>query len=228
MEADVFLEQLREEIQSHPATHHPFLQRFARGPLRLGQIRAFGLQHYQLVKVFVNYMTNLLPRIPDAEAQRFFRVIFDDEFGRESIFHSHPALYRRFLSGLGLLEEDWGKVRLLPEVAAFIEGHLLLTREMDFLVGLGAIGPAHEFSIPLMFNYLLAGLRAHTSLSEPQLEYFTLHVAQDVQHARIFETLIARQAGEAEGQQRTREGALLSLRLRRRFWDALEHSVFGE
>src|SRR3990172_934921 len=170
MEPERFIQQLENEVRAHPAVQHPFLKKFSTEPLTLKQIQSFGLQHYQLVKVFVTYMTNLLPKFPDGEGNHFFGPIFNDEFGQWTIFRSHAALYRNFLKSLGLEEEAWGRVRLLPETTRFIEMHLALTRSKEFLMGLGAIGPGHEFSIPLMFRDLAAGLRRNTPLSEKDLE----------------------------------------------------------
>jgi pyrroloquinoline-quinone synthase len=222
-----FIRGLEEEIRRHDAVHSPFLKRFASEPLTLIQIQTFGLQHYQLVKIFVNYMTNLLPRIPDPEAAALFRVVFDDEFGQYTLFRSHPALYRNFLKSLGLDDGTWGRVPVLPEVSAFVEGHLRLTRDEDFLVGLGAVGPGHEFSIPTMFEYLVAGLKRNTQLTDEQIEYFTLHIIEDKEHAVVFNKLIVRHTEDAAAQARLRDGALRSLALRRAFWDGLQRAVFS-
>ena len=226
MDPQDFIQSLEKEITGHEAVQHSFLRAFSTETLTLQQIQTFGLQHYQLVKVFVNYMTNVLPRIPDKDAADLFRVVFDDEFGQYTVFRSHPALYRNFLKAIGLQDEDWGKVALLPETSTYIQEHLRLTREADFLYALGIIGPGHEFSIPTMFGYIVSGLRKNLSVSDEQIEYFTCHIEQDVQHARVFNQLITRHVQTEEGQIQLREGALHSLLLRKRFWDGLHRAVF--
>lgn len=226
-DAESFLKSLEADILQHEAVRHPFLLRFSREALNRHQLQTFGLQHYQLVKVFVNYMTNLLPRIPDPDASAQFRKVFDDEFGQATIFRSHPALYRNFLRALKLPDEAWGRVPLLGETSAFIEGHLQLTREADFLVGLGAIGPGHEFSIPTMFSYLIEGIRKNSDLADPDIEYFTLHIEEDKEHAKVFNHLIARHVPSPERQGKLRDGVMRSLALRKRFWDGLDRAVFG-
>jgi len=226
MNAESFIRSLEAEILQHPAVRHPFLKRFAAGPLTIRQIQIFGLQHYQLVRVFVNYMTNLLPKIPDPDAAALFRVVFDDEFGQHTIFRSHPALYRNFLKSLGLEEGSWGRVAPLPEVTMFIENHMTLTRDGDFLSGLGAVGPGHEFSIPAMFTDLVAGIRRSTPLTDEAIEYFTLHIVEDKEHAVVFNKLIARYVQNEAGQATLRVGAMRSLALRKSFWDGLMRAVF--
>lgn len=235
--AKTFIADLEGEILAHGAVRHSFLGRFASEPLTLAQIRTFGLQHHQLVKVFTTYMTNLLPKIPDPDAATLFRHVFDDEFGAVSgrdasvgqatIFRSHVHLYRDFLTALGVREEEWGRTRPLPETDAYIRAHLALTRDEDFRVGLGAVGPGHEFSIPTMFRSLIAGIRRNTSLTDQQIEYFTLHVEEDVEHAEIFNQLIARHAETEQGRTMIHDGAMRSLRWRSLFWDGLARAVFG-
>ncbi|MEK7702927.1 MAG: iron-containing redox enzyme family protein [Nitrospirota bacterium] len=228
MDAQTFIKSLEGETLCHEAVVHPFLVRFSSDKLTTAQIQIFGLQHYQLVKVFVNYMTNLLSKIPDKDAYDLFRTVFEDELGQYTIFRSHPALYRNFLRAVDAKDEDWGKVPLLPETSAFIEEHLEFTRGSDFLFSLGAVGPGHEFSIPTMFGYLVKGIRNNTTLTEEQYEYFTCHMEQDVEHAKIFNQLIARYTETEDGQKHLRAGTMRSLALRKYFWDGLNRAVFQE
>ena len=226
MKAQDFIVQLQKEVEAHEAVHHPFLKRFSKEPLSLNQLQLFGLQHYQLVRIFVNYMTNLLPHIPDPDAGSLLRSVFDDEFGQHTIFRSHPALYRNFLKALKLEDEDWGRTKLLPEVSSFIQMHMDMTRDEDFRVALGAIGPGHEFSIPIMFSYLVSGFRNAKFLNEENIEYFTIHIVEDKEHAVVFNTLILRHVETPEGQEKVREGVMRSLEARRVFWNGLEQAVF--
>lgn len=225
--AAAFLDALEAEVRHHPALHHPFLRRFTAGALGRLQLWAFGLQHYQLVRVFTRYLEALVKSIPEPEVREWLCRVLEDEYARPySHERSHPALYRRFLRALGLAAEDWERAEALPETRAFIERHLELTALRQPTVGLGAVGPGHEWAIPTMFAYLVDGLRK-SGLGEEPLEYFTLHMAQDLEHARILRAVLARYAGIPENQARIREGALASLDARARFWQGLEREVFG-
>jgi pyrroloquinoline-quinone synthase len=222
---NTFIEELQSEIEKHEAVNHPFLKKFSTLPLTLEQIRAFGLQHYQLVKIFVNYMTNLQPRIPDPSTSALFRHVYEDEFGQHTIFRSHPALYRNFLKSLGLEDNDWGRVTHLPETEDFVEMHKEMTRDDDFRIALGAIGPGHEFSIPPMFSYLVKGIEKNTALKGEDYEYFTFHIVQDKNHAEIFNELISH-FNTDEDRKLIRDGAMKSLEARRIFWNGLEKAIF--
>ena len=219
-ESPLNIARLERDALRHPALCHPFLKRFAAEDLSIEQIRAFGLQHYQLVRIFTTYMTNLTARMPEwAEP---LRPVFDDEYGGHSILRSHVHLYRDFLESLGLKPEDWGSARLEPETRSFIDAHLELTREGDISEALGAIGPGHELSIPVMFGFIVKGLRSSAGLTEEQIEYFTEHITQDQHHRRAFNSLI--DSGSIEG---VRRGAQYSLDIRGRFWDGCTRAVFG-
>lgn len=215
---------LEDEVRAHRAVRHVFLERFRLGGLGLEQQKRLGLQHYQLVRVFTTYMTNLLSRRPDWAGD--LRPILSDEFGGHSIFASHVHLYRGFLKSMGLTDAHWGRAEKLPETRAFIDGHLALTREGDPLEALGALGPGHEHAIPSMFASLLEGLSA----SQPDckdLAYFVRHIQEDKEHAARFHFLIQRAARGASQLERVRRGALMSLELRARFWDGLDRALFG-
>ncbi|MBI4056920.1 MAG: iron-containing redox enzyme family protein [Elusimicrobia bacterium] len=225
-ESPAFFSSLENEISTHPAVHHPFLKRFSHESLGLSQIRAFGLQHYQLVSVFTTYMTHLTARL-SPERTSLLRGVFEDEFGQYTLFRSHVHLYRNFLKALGLRDEDWGRVPHRTETTAFIRGHLQLTREGPILKALGAIGPGHEHSIPLMFQHLLRGLRQSTLLREKDLEYFTMHIEEDKEHAVAFKTLISALATTPRDRAQVEEGVAYSLEMRHSFWTGCQNLVFG-
>lgn len=228
MNAEAFLADLEAEVRAHPALRHPFLLRFAEGGLGRLQLWAFGLQHYQLVRIFTAYLEALLASVPDPTVRDWIHRVLEDEFARPDVYHrSHPALYRRFLRALDLEPRDWESAEPLPETRAFVTRHIELTSLRHYLVGLGAVGPGHEWSIPEMFTYLVDGLR-RSGIPEEALGYFTLHIAQDIEHARLLRAALARFADDPAHQARILEGARASLEARARFWDGLYRVVFEE
>jgi pyrroloquinoline quinone (PQQ) biosynthesis protein C len=102
-------------------------------------------------------------------------------------------------------------------VTGFIAEHLTLCTDEPFLVGLGAVGPGHEWAIPTMFENILRGLR-QAGFAEHEIEYFTLHTHQDIDHAAWLEEALATFATTEEAQAQIRRGCLLSLAARERLW----------
>ena len=215
---------LRVEIEAHPAVNHLFLNRCATSPFAREDYRVFGENHFPLVCVFTSYLERLLVRAPTSDAKLWLAKVLVDEYGEGSEGEDHATLYGHFLRSCGstVPDEPNGKV---PEPAlAFITEHRRIVNEEPFLVGLGAVGPGHEWAIPKMFHSVIPGLQ-RAGFSEQEISYFTLHVAQDVDHGRWLEEALTRFGSTAQARQEIRRGAMLSLEARGRFWSGVQRAV---
>ena len=219
-----FLDDLREEVRTHPAVNHPFLARVAVTPFSKHDYKSYGLQHYPLVHMFTTYLERLLLIAPDSEAKLWLARVLVDEYGEGSEGKDHPRLYREFLAAAGATPGEEHITVLAPEVTSFICEHLTLTSTAPFLVGLGAVGPGHEWAIPHMFPPLIDGLR-RAGFSESEIGYFTLHVEQDEDHGAWLEEALLRFSDSPAAQAQVRRGTLASLEARRRFWLGVERRV---
>lgn len=229
MNADEFLGQLKREVIGHPALVHPFLERFGEGDASEEGVRSFAIQYYRHVRVSRLYLAALISNCGhDEKLQLALAEILFDEYGHLDPEETHPALYRRFLAALGLTEEEWEDPTTIPEVQLYISAHRELTRDPDFRLGLGALGPASEWPVPPIYVRLAEGLKKATDLPDEALEIFTSHVTMDVTHARIMMGAIVPYAGDKEGQKKVREGAIRSLEARSVMLDGLYKAVYGE
>ena len=223
-ESAAFMRTLRVEIEAHPAVNHLFLNRCATSPFAREDYRVFGENHFPLVCVFTSYLERLLVRAPTSDAKLWLAKVLVDEYGEGSEGEDHATLYGHFLRSCGstVPDEPNGKV---PEPAlAFITEHRRIVNEEPFLVGLGAVGPGHEWAIPKMFHSVIPGLQ-RAGFSEQEISYFTLHVAQDVDHGRWLEEALTRFGSTAQARQEIRRGAMLSLEARGRFWSGVQRAV---
>jgi pyrroloquinoline-quinone synthase len=219
-----FMKQLRKEIEAHPAVNHLFLNRCATSPFAREDYRVFGENHFPLVCVFTSYLERLLVRAPTSDAKLWLAKVLVDEYGEGSDGEDHATLYGHFLRSCGssVPDEKDGKV---PKPALdFIVEHRRIVNEEPFLVGLGAVGPGHEWAIPKMFHAVIPGLR-RAGFTDEEIAYFTLHVAQDVDHGRWLEEALTRFGTTHEARQQIRRGALLSLEARGRFWSGVQGAV---
>lgn len=219
-----FLAALRREVQRHPGVNHPFLARLRHVPFTRQDYRVFGLQHYSLVGTFTTYLEHLLVKAPSSEAKSWIAKVLVDEYGEGSEGKDHAELYREFLRSTGSPEGEEYETPLHREVTGFVAEHLRICRDEPFLVGLGAVGPGHEWSIPRMFPPIIAGLTA-AGFEPEEIRYFTLHVLQDEDHGSWLEEALATFAQEPEAQAQIRRGALLSLAARARFWSAVQDQI---
>src|SRR5690349_24774537 len=99
--AQAFLAELREEIETHPAVNHLFLNRLATSPFSREDYRVFAENHFPLVCVFTHYLETLLVRGPDSEAKLWLAKVLVDEYGEGSDGHDHARMYARFLEASG-------------------------------------------------------------------------------------------------------------------------------
>ena len=74
------------------------------------------------------------------------------------------------------------------------------------------------------FEAVIPGLR-RAGYDEEEMQYFTLHVGQDVDHGRWLEEALVRYSTTEVARAQIREGALKSLEARRVFWDGVQRAV---
>jgi len=227
--SEEFLGRLKREVIGHPALTHPFLERFGDGDVSPEGVRAFAIQYYRHVRVSRLYLAAVISNCRDDEGlQLALADILFDEYGHLNPEETHPALYRRFMRALDIMEEEWESPRTLPETAAYISVHYELCRHPDVRFGLGALGPASEWPVPPIYVRLAEGLKKAAGLPDAALEIFTSHVTMDVEHARIMMEAVAPYAEDESGQSKVREGAMRSLDARSVMMDGLYKAVFGE
>lgn len=220
-----FLADLRREIESHPGVNHLFLARCATSPFSREDYRVFGENHYALVCVFTNYLERLLIRGPSSESKLWLAKVLVDEYGEGSEGEDHATLYAHFLRACGSsVPGNEATSRVLAPAYAFIQEHRRIVTEEPFLVGLGAVGPGHEWAIPKMFDAIIPGLR-RAGFTPAEILYFDLHVAQDVDHGAWLEEALAQFGQTDEARAQIRRGALLSLEARARFWTGVQSAV---
>ncbi|NCG20907.1 MAG: DUF3050 domain-containing protein [Rhodobacterales bacterium] len=219
-----FLSDLREEIAAHPGVNHLLLNRLATAPFSREDYRIFAENHIPLVSVFTVYLELLLLRAPDSEARLWLAKVLVDEYGEGSDGHDHVKMYGRFLTAAGGDAEVASTSPVPSPAQTFIETHANIVRNEPFLVGLGAVGPGHEWAIPKMFESIIPGLR-RARFPEVEIDYFTLHVEQDDDHGNWLGEALAGYATTEEAQAQILRGARLSLEARRVFWDGVQQAI---
>jgi pyrroloquinoline-quinone synthase len=224
VKAREFLSSLRVEVERHRAVNHLFLNRIATAPFSREDYRVFAENHYPLVCAFTSYLETLLVRAPASDAKLWLAKVLVDEYGEGSRGQDHATLYGHFLEACGGNACDEHDARVPEPAHRFIAEHRRIVTDEPFLVGLGAVGPGHEWAIPRMFESITTGL-CRAGFGPDEIEYFTLHTAQDVDHGRWLEQALERFADTDEAQRLIRQGALASLDARARFWTGVQGAV---
>ncbi|MBT3586584.1 MAG: iron-containing redox enzyme family protein [Halobacteriovoraceae bacterium] len=222
--AKVFLSNLREEVETHPAVNHGLLRDFSNLPYTKDDFKIMGLQHFPLVGNFTYYLELLLLRAPDSETKRWLSKVLLDEYGERSEGIDHTAFYKKFLEACGVAPGEELAHELHNDVCNFIKEHIRICSTEPFMVGLGALGPGHEWAIPKMFNQIVRGLKK-AGLNEKEYEYFSLHMAQDVDHGNWMQNALEQFCTNNEAQVECWKGAMLSLEARNKFWSAVQSKM---
>jgi pyrroloquinoline-quinone synthase len=220
----VFLAHLRHAVETHVGVNHPLLGRVAHVPFTREDYLVMGLQHYPLVGTFTTYLELLLLRAPHSDAKQWIAKVLIDEYGEGSDDKDHAELYQEFLVACGASEAQMTQTMLHEEITSFIADHLHLCSEEPFLVGLGAVGPGHEWAIPKMFPQIVKGLR-RAGFDEKEILYFTLHMEQDEDHGAWLEEALVDYATTPEAQAQIHQGAMRSLAARTRFWTGVQDKI---
>jgi len=219
-----FLQDLRKEIEEHPGVNHPLLARLSHVPFTREDYKVMGLQHYPLVGTFTTYMEHLLVRSPNSNAKQWLAKVLVDEYGEGTEDKDHAECYLTFLRATGVKKGEEEQTTYHPSVSGFIAEHLRITTQEPFLVGLGALGPGHEWSIPKMFPHIVRGLR-RAGLKEDEIYYFTVHLEQDQEHGAWLEESMVEFCQTEENRRQLRRGALLSLAARAKFWSGVQDRI---
>ncbi len=234
--AEAYLASVRDDIEGHFGVNHLFLNRIATVPFSRHDYRVFGENHYPLVCMFTSYLERLLIRAPDSEAKLWLAKVLVDEYGEGSRGEDHATVYAQFMVAAGSkmisVEKSEDGVKVInnpdyhvPQAALdFINEHRRIVNEEPFLVGLGAVGPGHEWSIPKMFDAIIPGLRT-AGFKDDEIEYFLLHCEQDIDHGTWLAEALMKYPTTEEARQQIRRGALLSLEARARFWDGVQNAI---
>jgi pyrroloquinoline quinone (PQQ) biosynthesis protein C len=224
MRASEFLAELRREVECHTGVNHPLLGRLSQVPFTREDYLVMGLQHYPLVGTFTTYLEHLLLRGPDSDAKQWIAKVLVDEYGEGSEGKDHAELYREYLKACGATPGQELETPLHPAIPGFIQEHLRIVQEEPFVVGLGALGPGHEWSIPKMFHQILRGLR-RAGFAESEIHYFSLHCEQDIDHGRWLEEALVRFSEDPKSQAQVKRGSRLSLEARARFWSGVQDRI---
>jgi pyrroloquinoline quinone (PQQ) biosynthesis protein C len=224
-----FLKQLNEDVRRHPAIHeNSFLETVATKKFSKRAWLGFAQQLYPHVHFFIPYMEEMLLNTFDMNAKLIVAKILLDEYGEDAAGDSHPELFRQFVRACGGAEADASLLttRLQPETISLVETHMKLCRDEPFLVGLGAIGQAHEFAIAYLFPPLVKGMEL-AGFTPEEMKFFSLHVDHDVEHSAMLEQAMVRLALTDEDRALIRKGTMASLDARKSLWAAMERRMIS-
>lgn len=225
--AEDFIKQLGEDVTSHPAVNHSFLETVSTRKFSKEAWMAFAVQLYPHVHFFIPYMEELLLNTFDMKAKLVVAKILLDEYGEDAEGDSHPDMFRSFAKACNPNSDDLLMDSPLdPATVNMVEEHMRLCRDENVLVGTGAIGQAHEYAIAYLFPPIVKGQKL-TGFTKEESRFFSLHVEHDVEHSEMLVEAMKHLASSEKDWEDIRRGTLASLDARAKLWTAMENRMLA-
>lgn len=202
---------------------HAFLRRCRDGSITRRELDRFLVQQGKYSAHFTRYLCALISNLGDSGDVLALAQNLSEELGlAEGAGVPHSRIYARMLQGFGIhLERE----RTADATQNLIDTMYMLCRQPGAVHGLGALCLAAEAIVPTFYSGIIDGFRSH-GVPEPSLDFFTIHVEDDDEHAATMYAILARKIQESPAQQAAAiHAGELALHARLRFLDALLREV---
>ncbi len=223
-----FAEELRATIDAGRSFGgHPLWLRIQRGELPREDVATFAIQSFLQVREFPRSISALHASCPYPEERaKLAENLYEEETGRISgCGLSHPELFLRFGSGLGLSREQLARGKPLASTAALIDWFELSTKQRSFIEGSAAMNLAAEGQVPGSFAPFARGLQKHYGLTDEEVAFWDVHETADREHSDVGKHIVLTFATSDEWQDRARRAVEHSLAMWWQFFDGIQAAI---
>lgn len=189
LEKTAFKNELERTLHAHLTLSHPiFTQLLDPRQADITLLRQVVLQGYQLTKHFLAYVEHLFFYCPLPKFKRALLInVYEEETGRLSATDNHVTLMENFIRALGISDRERDAAEPLPATQALIDYRMKAVKDPGrYHVGAAAVmiaseGQNLETSAGKARHELLGGVYG---LTEFDLQFFSVHQAEDVGHVQ--------------------------------------------
>ena len=223
------VDQLQQEITSHPVNRHPFFLRFQAERLTRRQLQAFFRQYHYFCKHFVKVLEGLLYATPIDEVEMRVDLIktLHSELGSGSCERAHVKQLERFGQKLGFTGSDLKQTEPIPAVKTYLETLHRLFSGTDYLAALGA-ELAVETTAVSEFRYFAPGLGKYSDFTREDLIFFDLHLQEEQDHSNWLVDAVCKTVTTPEQLAQVAAGARQTADAWYEFWNGMYREVFQE
>ncbi len=221
------VESLVLELQAHPVNTNEFFRTFKSRKLRPRQLRAFVQQYHYFCFHFVKILEGLLYHTPihEMEMRTELAKTLYSELGSGSPDRVHIRQLERFASSIGLQPQDLHCTVPIPDVTTYLDTLRRLYLDSGHLTALGA-ALAVETTAASEFEYFVPGLEQYEQFEPRELEFFTLHLAEEQHHGNWLVEAVRKTARSEDDLRRVAEGARETADAWSAFWAGIHRMVF--
>jgi len=235
---DRFLRELIDESLAHPALNHPWLTAVAAGSFEDmdWSLRDYAWHYHGYSSWFPYYLKAVISNLESpehralleenlreekghlgAEDQEALRAVGVDPATVNGV--SHPELFRRFCSAMGLNAGALADVA--PATSRWRNRFRRFLENASPAAAVGALGLGTESVVKPIYQQILAGIQKLPFLTRQDYVFFELHCLVDDQHQEDLFAVATDLCDSQESRQQVREGMLTALDLRCELWDLL-------
>jgi pyrroloquinoline-quinone synthase len=159
---------------------HPFYRAWTEGKLSKQSLGLYAQQYYQHVQAFPENLKQLASRTNgDAELKSLVLENLAEELDETA---THPELWRRFASSLGVSDVSLDSAQPLPGISALLDSYDEVSTQGTLAQAVAAFY-VYEAQVPEIATEKISGLRKFYGITDSRsLSYFSVHEEADVRH----------------------------------------------
>jgi pyrroloquinoline-quinone synthase len=208
---------LKKEVETHEVLHNIWFKRNIENPSK-PEFLLWLTQEYYVSLGFVNWFFIAASQAKEQEVKIVLTKNIWEELGEGDIEKTHVRILENFLTGLSV---NLSAICCLKKT----EQYLNRMRELvsnDFLVALGALGPANEYLLKLEYAKVFSIYQQlQNKESLPEQNFFQINLNADESHSDQLFKLIEKVCDTNEKKARVIRGNLEALNARNLFYEAL-------
>ncbi len=183
---DQFQQALEAARKPQHGSLHPFSNAWARGEFTRAQLGLWAIQHFYYVDAVAQQFAALFARLPDLDARK---ELLENLLGEEMPHlpgKRHPDLLVKFAHACGVSDDDIynaeAKGLILPTTRAMRAWIWELAHVRTLAEAHAGIMVALEGQLPTLYPMLVDAMHK-MGFDDDQLEFFHVHIVNDVGHA---------------------------------------------
>jgi pyrroloquinoline-quinone synthase len=175
------------DIQDKSLLKHKFYQMWSAGSLSMEDLRGYSKEYFQLVKAVPALVDNVLGQVtPELERKYGLSatIMYNLEEEKE-----HIAPWISFAGSIGVTQEELYEYECSRQTQDAIAEMKVLTHE-SFVAGVSTLYP-YEKQLPEISAKKIEGLvKFYGVQNDRALDYFRIHEKVDIEHAKLWRSLI--------------------------------------
>lgn len=184
----LFRKELGKALKSKSTLAHPIMNQLFQPKKDLRLLQLFAIHTYPLTRMFERYVAALFYNCPIPSFRRDLATnLYEEVTGALSKTDGHLELMQKFLRAVGISDEEMARIEPQPETRELVEFRKQLVEDpRRYHMGAAAVMIASEGQTIQKEGGVSPhkALAAIYGLSDDDIQFFTVHAEEDVEHVR--------------------------------------------